>query len=133
MHYPHSTNTSKKITEPVDLAACRSTCKWSQESTLQEANMAKQRTPSRSLKSIVGTALAGLGLFVLSGNLDAAAAQLGALLSITAAAPCLLPHVVLAALQALQAHSFDHQWFLPGPLQMLVSFWPALLSIIGAA
>ncbi len=103
------------------------------KSTLQEANMAKQRTPSRSLKSIVGAALAGLGLFVLSGNLDAAAAQLGDLLSITAAAPCLLPHVVLAALQALQAHGFDHQWFLPGPLQMLVSFWPALLTIIGAA
>ncbi len=95
--------------------------------------MAKQRTRFRSLKSIVGTALAGLGLFVLSGNLDAAAAQLGGLLSITAAAPCLLPHVVQAALQALQAHGFDHQWFLTGPLQMLVSFWPVLLTIIGAA
>ncbi len=96
--------------------------------------MAKQRTPSRSLKSIGGAALAGLGLFVLSGNLDGAAAQFGDLLSITAVvAPCLLPHVVLAALQALQAHGFDHQWFLPGPLQMLVSFWPVLLSIIGAA
>ncbi len=64
--------------------------------------MTKQRTPSRSLKSIGGAALAGLGLFVLSGNLDAAAAQLGDLLR-------------------------------PGPLQVLVSFWPALLSIIGAA
>ena len=95
--------------------------------------MAKQRTRSRSLKSIGGAALAGLGLFVLSGNLDGAAAQFGDLLSITAVAPCLLPHVVLAALQALQARSFDHQWFLPAPLQMLVSFWPALLTIIGAA
>jgi len=44
----------------------------------------------------------------------------------------LLPSVLPAAWQALQAYAFDHQWFSPCPLQMLlVSSWP-LLHVIAA-
>ncbi|MBZ5655280.1 MAG: hypothetical protein LAO56_08365 [Acidobacteriia bacterium] len=88
--------------------------------------MARQHTISQTVKSIAGSALVGPGLFILFGNLDGAAAQLGHLLRCT---PCdglgLLSSVILAA-------SFDHQRLLEGLVQMLVSFWP-LLFVIGGA
>jgi hypothetical protein len=34
---------------------------------------------------------------------------------------------------AWQAYAFDHQWISPCPLQMLVSFWPLLHVVAGAA
>lgn len=82
----------------------------------------------------MGAALVGLGLVFLFGKLDVPAAQLTNLLG-TAAREALelLPHFLPAAWQALQAYAFDHLRFSPCPLQMLISFWPLLHVIAGAA
>ena len=95
--------------------------------------MTRQHTTSQSLKSIAGAALVGLGLVILFGNLDGAAAQLSHLLG-TAAGKALgvLPSVAPAVWQDLQTYAFDHQRFSLCPLQMLVSFWPLLQVMVGA-
>jgi hypothetical protein len=50
-----------------------------------------------------------------------------------AAARTTLELLVPAAWQALQAYAFDHQGFSPCPLHMLLSVWPFLHVIAGAA
>src|SRR5256885_7503507 len=98
--------------------------------------MASQHRLSESLKSIVGGALVGLGLHILFGNLDRVAEQMKHMLC-TAAWETLgvLPSVVLAASQAVQAYGLDHQRFLQSLLWIgfwiLISFWPLLLVIAG--
>ena len=95
--------------------------------------MAGRHRLSESFRSIAGGALVGLGLHVLFGNLDRAAAHLRHLLGTTAGeAPGALSSVVLAASQAGQAYAVDHQAFLLGLLRVLVSFWPLLLVVVGA-
>jgi hypothetical protein len=87
--------------------------------------MTRQGELSRGSKSIAGAALVGLGLFVLSGNLDVTAAQLRCPLGTTAMqALWLVPSVFLAA--ASQTLLFQ------GFVQLLVSFW-LLLFVIAAA
>ena len=87
--------------------------------------MTRQSAFSRGSKSIAGAALVGLGLLVMSGNLDVAAAQLHFPLGTTAIeALWLLPSVLLAT--ASQTLLFQ------GLVQMLVSFW-LLLFVIAAA
>ncbi len=95
--------------------------------------MTRQHTRSRSLKSVAGTAVVGLGLVILFGKLDGPAAQLTNFLGTGARETLeLLPSLVPAAWQALQAYVFDHQRFSPCLLQMLVSFWPLLHVVAGA-
>jgi xanthine/uracil/vitamin C permease (AzgA family) len=95
--------------------------------------MTVQQTPFPSPKSIAGAALVGIGLFILLENLDVAATQLNHLLGTTLGeALGSLPTVILAASQVLQACAFDHQRFLPALLQVLISFWPLALVIVGA-
>ena len=43
-----------------------------------------------------------------------------------------LPALVLATSHAVQAYAFDHQGFLSILEQILVSFWPLILVVIGA-
>ncbi|PYX61140.1 MAG: hypothetical protein DMG73_04645 [Acidobacteria bacterium] len=87
---------------------------------------------SESLRSIAGGTLVGLGLHILFGNLDRAAAPLRHILGTTAGeALGVLPSVVLAASQAVQAYGFHHQSFLQDVLRILVPFWPLLLVIVG--
>ena len=96
--------------------------------------MAKQRTTSQSLRSIVGAAVVGLVLVILFGSVDGPTAQLTNLVGTAARGSLeLLPYFVPAAWQALQAHAFDHRGHSPCPLQMLVSFWPLLRVMAGAA
>jgi hypothetical protein len=104
------------------------------EHVIQEALMTRQLILSRGPKSIAGTALIGLGLLILFGNVDGAAAQLSGPLGNTAGeALGVLPSIILtAASQAFQACAFDHQYFLQGLFQMLVSSWLLLLVIVGA-
>jgi hypothetical protein len=87
--------------------------------------MTRQSAFSRDSVSIAGAALVALGLFVLSGNLDVAAAQLRCPLGTTAMqALWLLPSVFLdTASQTLLFQSL---------VQMLVSFW-LLLFVIATA
>jgi hypothetical protein len=94
--------------------------------------MAKQLTSSRNLKAIAEAALVALGLFILAGCLDAAAAQLSRLLcAVAGEALGALPSVVLAASRVLQSDALDHQRLSPCALQMLVSFSP-LLRVMAA-
>ncbi len=95
--------------------------------------MARQDGFSASYKSIVGAALVGLGLIVLFGKLDGSAAEPTNLLgTFTRETLGLLPCFVPAAWQALQVLAFDHQWFSPCAIQMLLSFGPPLLAMAGA-
>jgi hypothetical protein len=97
--------------------------------------MARQHTTSQSPISVVVAALVGLGLVILFVKLDEPAPPLMASLLCAAARTALelLLSLVPAAWQALQAYTFDHQWFSPCPFQMLVSFWPLLHVVAGAA
>jgi hypothetical protein len=96
--------------------------------------MEGQHTHSLSFKSIAGVALAGLGILVLLRNLDWPVAQVESFLCSRAVdALRLLPGIVLSAWQTLPAYAFDHQGFSACPLQMLVSFWPLLHVLAGAA
>jgi len=96
--------------------------------------MTRQIARSRGPKSIAGTALLGLGLLILFGNVDVAVAQLGCPLGNTAGeALGLLPTFILgAASQAFQACVINQPEFLQDLFQMLVSFWLLLFLIVGA-
>jgi hypothetical protein len=96
--------------------------------------MARQDKTSRTLKSIMGAALAGLVLVILSGRLGGPSVQLPTLLCAAASEALeLLPSIVPAAWQALQAYAFERQRSFPCPLQMLVTCWPLLRIVAGAA
>jgi hypothetical protein len=99
--------------------------------------MTRRHRPTESFRSIAGGALVGLGLHILSGNVDNAASQLRLLVGNHPGGATggeglgVLPSAVLASSQAAQAYAFDHQGFLLGLLWMLISFWPLLLVIVG--
>jgi hypothetical protein len=95
--------------------------------------MAAQQTSPRSLKSITGAILLALGFLILFANLDVVTGQIASAAG-TSGEPSqgMLPALVLAAFRVLQDYAFDHAGFLSGLLQILVSFWPLILIIIGA-
>jgi hypothetical protein len=87
---------------------------------------------SRSLYSIAGAILLALGFLILFANLDAVAAQITNAVGASGEQTLeMLPALVLATSHALQAYAFDHAGFLSGLLQILVSFWPLTLIILG--
>ena len=95
--------------------------------------MVARQTSPRSLTSIAGALLLALGFLFLFSNLDAVAVQ------VTSAAGAsghqileMLPAMVLALLHGVQSYIFDHAGFLSALLQILVSFWPLILIIVGA-
>ncbi len=94
----------------------------------------ESRQPSKkSLKSITGAALVALGLLMLFANMDGVVSSMDGLASISANETLgALPALGLAALHAAQAYSFDRAGFFSALQQILVSFWPLLLVIIGA-
>ncbi len=84
------------------------------------------------LKPVAGGTLVGLGLHILSGNLDGIVAQLRLILDTTGGATLgVLPSGVLAASQAVQVYASNRQLFAEVILQALVSLWPVLLVIAG--
>jgi hypothetical protein len=95
--------------------------------------MAARQTSSQNLKSIMGAILLALGFLVLFANLDAVTGQINSAAG-TPVGPAqgMLPALVLAALHAIEDYAFDHAGFSSGLLQILVSFWPLILIIIGA-
>jgi hypothetical protein len=95
--------------------------------------MAKQQTFVGRAKSIAGTALIAIGIFVSYENLHQAATQLSYLLYVVPRnALGVLPTVILAASRVLQAYGADHPRSLQGCLlHMLASSWPLLLVIVG--
>jgi len=84
--------------------------------------MARQHTSPQSLQSIIGIALMGLGI-------NGAACPAGHLLSgVMSKALGILPSVMLAAGQALQALALDHTRLLDF-LSQSVSFWALVDSV----
>jgi hypothetical protein len=98
--------------------------------------MAKQSTSCRSLKAIAGATLLALGLLLLFANFDGVAARLSnSSFTSPVASPAVssgtLIELGLAGLRAAQSYVFDHPSFLSGLQQILVSFWPLILVIMG--
>jgi hypothetical protein len=95
--------------------------------------MVAQQTSLQSVKSITGAILLVLGFLILFANLDVVTGQITSAAG-TSGEPAqgMLPAIVLATLHVLQDYAFDHAGFLSGLLQILVSFWPLILIIIGA-
>ncbi len=95
--------------------------------------MTRQKKISRSSRSITGTALIGLGLFILFENLVAAAEALRHLLSANGLEGAgIVLAIVFAVARFIQAYAADHEQFLGSLLQHLfVSFWPVLLVRFG--
>jgi hypothetical protein len=97
--------------------------------------MAKQSTSSRGLKAIAGATLVALGLLLLFANFDGVATRLNSGSFTSPASPAVssgtLIELGLAGLRAAQSYVFDHPSFLSGLQQILVSFWPLILVIVG--
>jgi len=93
--------------------------------------MTTQRTSSRTLKALTGAILTALGLLLLFANLDAVADNLSHPTSMGPLASCM--ELGIAGLRAAQAYFFDHPSFQAGVRQILLSCWPLLLVMIGAA
>ncbi len=95
--------------------------------------MATQHTSFQRLKSIVRAAVVGLVLVLLFESLNGPAAPATNLLCSAAGETlAFLPTFVPVAWQAIQALAFDHHWFSPGPLHMLISFWSLFRVMAGA-
>jgi hypothetical protein len=95
--------------------------------------MAAWQRTSRTMKSVSGAGVFALGLFLLFANLDGVASQVSHAAGAAAETLGVFPALSLAALHAAQAYAFDQGGFISGFLQILVSFWPAILIAIGAA
>jgi hypothetical protein len=104
-----------------------------QEIALQEDSMAASRTTTSSMKSVFGAAALAIGSFLLFVNLDGIAAQINDTVGAPAESVGIFPALGLAGLHALQAFAFDHTGFLSSLLQILVSFWPLILVLLGTA
>lgn len=98
--------------------------------------MATRQTTTNStkgLRSVLGAMLLALGFVLLFANLDALEASVSRILGVPAPTGVeALPALVLATSHAVQAYAFDHQGFLSVLQQILVSFWPLFLVMIGA-
>jgi hypothetical protein len=95
--------------------------------------MATRRTILRSAKSIAGTAILMLGMFILYQNVAGGAARVSHALTNGSQAFGVVPTVVLAASQPARAYAADHHRFLQSLFhQALSSFWPLLLVIFGS-
>jgi hypothetical protein len=94
----------------------------------------RRKKISRPSRSIAGTALIGLGLFILFENLVAAVDALRHLLSANGLEGAgILLAIVFVVARFIQAYAADHEQFLGSLLQHLfVSFWPLLLVRFGA-
>ncbi len=95
--------------------------------------MAARQASSQTLKSITGAFFVALGFVILFSNLDGVATSACSFAGISPhEAPGILPAFGLAGLHALQTYTFDHDAFLSGLRQILVSFWPLILVAFGA-
>jgi hypothetical protein len=96
--------------------------------------MAERRASIQSLMSIAGASILAVGFVILFANLDEAAVTVANFAGISAYEDLgSLPALGLAGLHALQAYTFDQPAFISGFLKILVSFWPLVLILAGAA
>jgi len=118
----------------VEFVGPPSTCKQRQGRRASGGLMARQWTFIQNLRSIVGTAFIGLGLFILFANVTDAAARFSGFIGAGADATQTLGELTavgLAASQALQCYLFDRAGFVRGVCKILISLWPLLLVIAG--
>jgi hypothetical protein len=95
--------------------------------------MTARQATSQSLKSIAGASLFVLGLVLLFSNLDGVSSFLTNFDGVSRyEAIGTLPALGLAVLHAVEAYTFDHEAFVSGFQQILVSFWPVILILTGA-
>lgn len=95
--------------------------------------MGRQHTRIAKLRAIAGTVLAGLGMVVLFGNLDWAVAQWKDTYCDThGAGPGMLPSIVLAVWQTMQATGFEQHRLLECFLEILPTFLPLIHALAAA-
>jgi hypothetical protein len=96
--------------------------------------MAAQQRAFRNAKRIAGAALAVFGMFPIYENAAGALARFSDGLGNGSRALGTFPAFVLAVSQAVHTYSFCHQQLLQGLFQqLLLSCWPLVLIIVGAA
>ena len=95
--------------------------------------MERQHVRTRILGIIAGTALAGAGIHILMEHLECAGGELKEVISgMVGVGLGILPSIVMAGWQAMQAYGLDYQRHLECLVQLLLSFWPLLLAVAGA-
>jgi hypothetical protein len=86
--------------------------------------MGRQHAHSARFRAIAETALAGLGIVALFGNLECEVAQLGdTVCSAAETGLRVLPSIALAAWQTIQATGLEHNRLSECFLEMLPSLW----------
>lgn len=94
--------------------------------------MAKKQASLASLKAIAGATLLPVGLLLFAANWDAVSERIHSSFPLPAGSLGTVLEFGLAALRATQVYFFDPSKFQSGLQQILVSFWPLILVIIGA-
>ncbi len=94
--------------------------------------MAKKQAWLASLRAIAGATLLSIGLTLSLASLDEVVAPISNSFAPPASLFGTVLELGLAALRATQAYVFDPPKFQAGLQQILVSFWPLILVIIGA-
>ena len=96
--------------------------------------MVTTKSPNRKLYSILGVLLLGIGLTVLLAQVDTAASHLADRVGMSGSEVVdTVPAVILTTLRAAQALAFDRANVLSAVREMLLSCWPVILVIVGAA
>lgn len=96
--------------------------------------MSKQRGRFRTWFPVLGGALVVVGLLVLFVQVDGAANQLAERVGVSIGDRGeMMPAALLATLRAAQALAFDRANVISAVREILVSFWPMILVILGAA
>ncbi len=94
--------------------------------------MAKMQAWLARVKAIAGAILLPVGLLLFAANWDAVSARIHSSFPLPAGSLGTVLEFSLAALRATQLYFFDPSKFQSGLRQILVSFWPLILVIIGA-
>ena len=95
--------------------------------------MERKHTRIPRLRTIGRAALGGVGIYFLLENLECAVGQLReAFCGIAGVGLGVLPSIVAAAWQIMQANGLEHR-LLECSFQMLLSLWPLLLAVAGAS
>jgi hypothetical protein len=96
--------------------------------------MATSRSGKSRLLTVLGIALFGVGLTILLTQLDTAAGHFADRVGVTGVElNAGVPALLLATVRAAQAWAFDRPNVLSAVREMLLSCWPVMLLILGAA
>jgi hypothetical protein len=98
--------------------------------------MASRWRSLHNLSTIAGLGLVGIGSFILRGNLADVASQGSRLVGVSAETSQTFGGLIaigLAAAQVWRSYVFDRRELALGVCRILISFWPVLLVIAGAA